>query len=90
MAHPELAADLFHIDSMAFVRQARIPRDDKEPADTAEGSDDLLGHSAQVKTGTKPADTLDLSKAANLGPSDGRNRDHPDPFAVEEFADAAD
>ena len=49
MAHPELAADLFHIDSMAFVRQARIPRDDKEPADTAEGSDDLLGHSAQVK-----------------------------------------
>ena len=49
MAHPELAADLFHIDSMAFVRQARIPGDDKEPADTAEGSDDLLGHSAQVK-----------------------------------------
>jgi hypothetical protein len=42
------------------------------------------------KTGTKPAETLDLSKAANLGPSDGRNRDHPDPFAVEEFADAAD
>ena len=38
MAHPQLAADL-----------ARIPRDDKEPADTAEGSDDLLGHSAQVK-----------------------------------------
>ena len=59
MAHPELAADLFHIDSMAFVRQARIPRDDKEPADTAEGSDDLLGHSAQVKTGTKPAETLE-------------------------------
>ena len=33
VAHPQLAADLFHIDRLALVGEARIAGDDEEPMD---------------------------------------------------------
>src|SRR5215472_4922990 len=44
VADPELAPYLLHIDSSSLVSEAGIAGDNKEPADTAEGSDDLLDH----------------------------------------------
>src|SRR5271165_1900610 len=44
VAHAELAPDLFHIDGLALVSEARIAGDDEEPADAAQRGDDLLDH----------------------------------------------
>ena len=45
IAHAKLAPDLLHVDRLAFVGEARISRDDEQPADAAERGDDLLDHS---------------------------------------------
>src|SRR5436190_11390994 len=41
----EFTPNLLHVDRSAFVGEARIPSDDKEPFDPAERGDDLLNHS---------------------------------------------
>src|SRR5215469_1733578 len=40
----QLAADLLHVDGLAFVGEARIAGDDEEPAYAAERRHDLLAH----------------------------------------------
>src|SRR5262249_1092707 len=42
--HAQFAADLLYVDGLAFVGEARIAGDDKEPADAGERRDDLLDH----------------------------------------------
>src|SRR6516162_7632140 len=44
IAHAQFAADLLHVDGLALVGKARIPGDDKEPADAGERGDDFLDH----------------------------------------------
>ncbi len=44
ISHAELAADLLHIHGLALVGKARIASENDEPADAAEGGDDLLDH----------------------------------------------
>src|SRR5215472_17418136 len=45
IANSQFAPDLFHIDRMALVGEARIAGDDKEPRDPGQRGDDLLDHS---------------------------------------------
>jgi len=42
--HVEVLPDLLHVDRAALVGEARIARDDKEPADARERRNDLLDH----------------------------------------------
>ena len=42
VAHAQFAADLLHIDRPALVGEARIARDDEQPADARQGRDDVL------------------------------------------------
>jgi hypothetical protein len=42
VAHAEFAPDLFHINYLALVSDARIAGDHEQPADAGEGGDDLL------------------------------------------------
>ena len=44
IAHAKLAADLLHIDRASLVGEARIARDDEEPADPRQCCGDLLHH----------------------------------------------
>src|SRR6516225_9742917 len=44
VAHTKLAPDLFHIDGLALVSEARIARDHEQPADAGKLGDDLLDH----------------------------------------------
>src|SRR5215471_7700280 len=44
IAHAEFAPHPLHIDELALVGEARIARDDKEPADAGERGNDLLNH----------------------------------------------
>ena len=43
IAYAQLAADLFHIDRLPFVRERRVARDDEEPAQPRQRGDDVLG-----------------------------------------------
>jgi hypothetical protein len=43
-AHAEFAADLLHIDGVAFVRKTRIAGDDEQSTNAGERGDDLLDH----------------------------------------------
>src|SRR5262249_38377296 len=47
VADAELAPDLFHIDGLALVNEARIAGDHEEPADAAERGDDLFHHAVR-------------------------------------------
>ena len=40
----ELTADLLHIDRAALVGKGGVTRDDEEPSDAGERSDDFLDH----------------------------------------------
>src|SRR5262249_34417468 len=40
----EFAADLLHVDPMAFVNEGRVAGDDEQPANAGECRDDLLDH----------------------------------------------
>ena len=44
VADAQFAADLFHIDRAALVGEARIARDDEQPADARQRRDDVLDH----------------------------------------------
>jgi hypothetical protein len=44
IAHAQFARHLLHIDRTPFVGEARITRDDKQPADARQRRDDLLDH----------------------------------------------
>ena len=44
IAHPQIAADLLHIDRLALVRETGIAGDHEQPADAAECRNDLLDH----------------------------------------------
>ena len=44
IAHAQFAADLFHIDRLALVGEARIAGDDEEPSDPRQRGDDFLDH----------------------------------------------
>src|SRR5262249_47560277 len=44
VADAKLSSDLLHIDSLALVSEGRIARDHEQPADAAQGGDDLLDH----------------------------------------------
>src|SRR5262249_54341391 len=65
IAHAQLAADLLHINGLALVGEARIARDDEEPADAAERGDDLLDHAV--------SEILLLRVAAHIGERQHRN-----------------
>ena len=44
VAHAKLAADLLHVHGPALVGEARIARDDEQPADARQRGDDVLDH----------------------------------------------
>ncbi|MNF62334.1 hypothetical protein D3C84_440130 [compost metagenome] len=44
VAHAELLADFLDVHRPALVGEARIARDDEQPADTRQGGDDVLHH----------------------------------------------
>lgn len=44
VAHAEFAPDLLHIHRAALVGEARVPRDDEQPADARQAGDDVLDH----------------------------------------------
>ena len=44
VAHAELAADLLHVNRPALVGEARIARDDEQPAHARQGGDDVVHH----------------------------------------------
>jgi hypothetical protein len=44
ITHPEFAPDLFDVDRLAFLGEARIAGDHEKPADAGERGDDLLDH----------------------------------------------
>jgi hypothetical protein len=43
IAHPQLVADLFHVDSWSLVGEARIAGNDEQPSDARQPGDDVLG-----------------------------------------------
>src|SRR5262245_51303898 len=45
VAHAQLTADLLNVHGSALVREARIARDHKQPAETRQSSNDVLDHS---------------------------------------------
>src|SRR5215467_6621266 len=47
IAHAQLAAYPFHVDTAALVREAGIALENEEPADTREPSDYLLDHAVR-------------------------------------------
>jgi hypothetical protein len=65
ITHPQFAPDLFHIDGLALVGEARIASDDEEPADARQRRDDLLDHAV--------GEILLLGIAAHIG--EGQHRD---------------
>ena len=68
MAHPEFAAGLFHIDSpwTLYVKlEFRAMTKSQRTRQRAVMISSVIARKS--KTGTKPAETLDLSKAATLG-----------------------
>src|SRR6516164_3101164 len=44
ITHAQLAADLLHVDCLALVGECCVARDDEEPSDARETSDDVLNH----------------------------------------------
>ena len=44
VAHAQLAAHLLHVDRPALVGEARVARDDEQPADARQRRDDVLDH----------------------------------------------
>ena len=44
VAHAQLATDLLHVDRPALVGEARIARDDEQPANARQRRDDVLHH----------------------------------------------
>src|SRR5262249_39768632 len=66
IADAQFAADLLHIDGLAFVREARVAGDNEEPADAGECGDDLLDHAV--------GEILLLRISAQIGKGQYRDR----------------